>query len=102
MIDIEWVVTKVSNLMCNFVYSGLLVTLTDYMKQSLNFSSTRVQPEDGFWGAVVVDKETNESSWTGMVRQLKDKEVDFCNAGMVVSGERQEVNKIKHFILLLV
>ena len=80
---------------------GLLVTLTSLMKKSLNFTSTRVQPADGFWGAVVVNEETNETEWNGMVRMLKDGEADFCNAGMVVSSERQEVaikfvNTIQH------
>ena len=74
-----------------------MADLTKFMKQSLNFTTTRVQPEDGFWGAKVIDEETNETSWTGMVRQLKDKEVDFCGSSLALSTERQTVKQsIQH------
>ena len=72
-------------------FLGLTVSLMNSIKESLNFTTTRVQPEDGFWGSLVFNSSTNTSSWNGMVRFIQDGNADLGTPGFAVSKEREEV-----------
>ena len=49
--------------------SGLVFEILDQISYKLNFSYIVREPEDGQWGI------RNGNSWSGMIRQLVDKEV---------------------------
>ena len=46
--------------------------ILDQISYKLNFSYIVREPEDGQWGI------RNGNSWSGMIRQLVDKEVFYC------------------------
>ncbi len=48
-----------------------------------------IQPKDGHWGSLVT-LDNNETDWTGMVKQLIEKEADLCGSSLTVSEERSK------------
>ena len=54
-------------------YSGIMPKILDYLKSSLNFTTSLYRPKDGAWGAV-----DERGQWSGMVGMVKRNEVDFA------------------------
>ena len=55
-----------------FVYSGIMGNILEYLQRALNFTTILVRPTDGTWGAV-----DDNGNWGGMVGMVKRNEVDF-------------------------
>ena len=62
-------------------YSGYYVRLMEMMAESLNFTLHTIEPADGQYGVL------KNGQWTGMIRQLIDKEADIGTA-LTSSHER--------------
>ncbi|XP_067681602.1 glutamate receptor-like [Haliotis asinina] len=66
-------------------YSGMCIDLLHSMVDAINFTYTIEEVEDGEWGAIV------NGSWTGLVRQLKDREIDIALADIGIHASRDVV-----------
>ncbi|XP_046545195.1 glutamate receptor ionotropic, kainate 2-like [Haliotis rubra] len=66
-------------------YSGMCIDLLHSMVDAVNFTYTIEEVEDGEWGALV------NGSWTGLVRQLKDREIDIGLADIGIHASRDVV-----------
>ncbi|XP_046339074.2 glutamate receptor ionotropic, kainate 2-like [Haliotis rufescens] len=66
-------------------YSGMCIDLLHSMVDAVNFTYTIEEVEDGEWGALV------NGSWTGLVRQLKDRVIDIALADIGIHASRDAV-----------
>ena len=70
--------------MGNIKYSGLIFALLDAIAVKLNFTYEVREPADGLWGTKV------GGEWSGMMRQVVDKDVFLAAASFAVSSERSK------------
>ena len=66
-------------------YQGFMFLVLEQISYKLNFTFRVLTPADGQWGDKVNGK------WTGMVRQVMDKEVMLAAAAFSVTSDRREV-----------
>ncbi|KAK6182170.1 hypothetical protein SNE40_009911 [Patella caerulea] len=65
-------------------YEGYSYDIMKVLQNSLNFSLTIIEPEDGEWGRVL------NGSWTGNVGQLHRREVDLFVGPLAMSADREQ------------
>ena len=66
-------------------YQGFMFLVLEQISYKLNFTFRVSTPEDGEWGDNVNGK------WTGMIRQVMDKEVHLAAAAFATTLDRMEV-----------
>ena len=52
----------------------------------MNFTYSILKPPDLQWGV-----QTNNGTWTGMIRMLKDKEIDIAPVHLTITSTRSQV-----------
>ena len=67
-------------------WSGLTFDILDELARDLNFSYVVSEPPDGQYGV-----EEEDGNWTGMIRQVQKREVDFAAAAFSVTIQREQV-----------
>ncbi|KAL5004981.1 hypothetical protein ScPMuIL_018437 [Solemya velum] len=63
-------------------YEGMVMDMLEVFASKLNFTYTLIEPADGEWGRLI------NGSWTGMVGQLAEEEVDMAFAPISVQPIR--------------
>ncbi|OWF41423.1 Glutamate receptor ionotropic, kainate 2 [Mizuhopecten yessoensis] len=70
----------------NNTYTGLCFDLLDHLASSLNFTFEIDRPPDGQWGVINAN-----GTWTGMVGQLAEAEIDIVVAPLSTQAKREKV-----------
>ncbi|XP_076446669.1 uncharacterized protein LOC143283995 [Babylonia areolata] len=70
------------------MFEGFCVDILNELATALKFQYEFVEPLDGEWGA---PKDDGSGNWTGIVRQVLDKEVDFGIGPFTITSIREDV-----------
>ena len=65
-------------------YDGYMIEILHLLQEALHFQVEYVIPPDGVFGVY------NDGSWTGIMRELVQEDVNMSAAAMVMSTEREE------------
>lgn len=64
-----------------------MIDLMERLKTDLQFEYEFTQPHDRKWGSY----NSTERDWTGLVRQLIDREIDIAAVPLSVNSEREHI-----------
>ena len=68
-------------------YTGYMIDLIERLKTDLQFEYEFIQPHDRKWGSY----NSTSHEWTGLVRQLIDKEIDIAAVPLSVNSGREHI-----------
>ena len=78
----------------NDTYAGMYMEVLDYLAAYMNFTFEIVIAPDGQWGGL-----DENLSWTGIIRQLQVRDVDFAVAPLSATYGRRQVVDFTDFAL---